>query len=314
MLREICQSLLVLSVFFKTLAAYPQSPGAPFPFLVGNTSALPAGWSGNSQCLADCTFDDLPITREFLSGPAFTDAVHMTIELCVSFCDAQGSRLAGLKGAECRCANIFNPSSCFESDNGECQTTADVGVGCPGNRRESCGLANGTPPLFNIFFNQVSQFSCSDPLWPGGAALTAVDSWRFSYFYKFHRLNGCESDSVAAHALPFDVPLLQGNLTTEACVTACGNSGFTLAGVTKGDECYCGNSIQNGARPVTTNCATLENIPGTLIPCTGNANELCGGPKVISIYTLPGTGLIPILPFDPGFDDFCSGFDCPGHT
>lgn len=132
----------------------------------------------------------------------------MTIELCVHFCDGQGSRLAGLKGTECRessrkhtshlikadryrvraynqgCANIFNPSSCFESDFGECQSPAQVGIGCPGNRRESCGLADGSPPLFNIFFNEVSQFSCSDPLWPGGASLTAVDSWRFSYFYK----------------------------------------------------------------------------------------------------------------------------------
>lgn len=49
---------------------------------------------------SDC--NDLSISQEFLFGPAFSDSVHMTIELCVEFCDAQGSRMAGLKGGECR--------------------------------------------------------------------------------------------------------------------------------------------------------------------------------------------------------------------
>ncbi|KAH9486024.1 WSC domain-containing protein [Psilocybe cubensis] len=247
-------SLTLLTAWlFTTASGSPQTPAAPFPFLIGNTSVLPPGWSGNSQCLAtfsDCTFNDLPLEREFLSGPAFTDPVHMTIELCVAFCDGQGSRMAGLKGTECR---------------------------CPGNRRESCGLSDGTPPLFNIFFNEVTQFSCSNFLWPGGASLTAVGSWRFSYFY---------NDSPTAHALTVNMPALHGNLTSVGCVTECGNSGFTLAGLTGGDECYCGNSIQNSAHPIT-DCTALGFGSQKMIPCTGNSNEFCGGPNIMSIYTLP---------------------------
>ena len=49
------------------------------------------------------------------------------------------------------------------------------------------------------------------------------------------------------------------------------------------------------------------------MPCTGNSEEFCGGPDLIAIYTLPGTGLVPMISFDPALDDFC-GFECVGHT
>ncbi|KAF5317560.1 hypothetical protein D9619_013168 [Psilocybe cf. subviscida] len=215
---------LILTACAAIAPVYAQfTPASPFESLsLSNTSALPPGWSSQSECLADCVLNDQPIDVEFLFGPAFSDPVHMTIEACVEFCDAQGSRLAGLKGSECRCANIFNPESCFESDPGECQNPGEVGLGCPGNRRESCGLENGTPSLFNIFFKQnLTQFGCSDPLWPGGAPLTAIGSWRFSYFY---------NDSGVAHVLSQNAaelpsPPPSNSLTTVACVTICNNAG-----------------------------------------------------------------------------------------
>ncbi|KDR72204.1 hypothetical protein GALMADRAFT_229047 [Galerina marginata CBS 339.88] len=247
-------------------------------------------------------------------GPNFTDPVGLTIESCVAFCNQQGSRMAGLKETECRCANIFNPTSCFESDGNECEFPGES-VGCPGNRAEACGISIASPPLFNIFFNMVSQFGCSDFVWPGGAPLTPGGSWRFSYFY---------NDSVSARALPHNalnlkVPLPRGNLTVEACVAACGNAGFTLAGVEFADECYCGNSLQSNSRPIT-DCSVLptsafsNNPKSTLMKCKGNPEEFCGGPNIVSVYTLPGTGLIPLLPFSSGLDNFCAGFDCVGHT
>ena len=84
------------------------------------------------------------------------------------------------------CSNIYNPWTCFESDPGEC-SFAGFADSCPGNPVESCGLQNGSPPLFNLFLNSDSQFNCSFPVWPGGAALTpgGGSQWRFSYFYKY---------------------------------------------------------------------------------------------------------------------------------
>ena len=85
----------------------------------GVASVLPPGWSDypTFACIAwvldlfhpacpnigfrDCVFTD-SFPGEMLFGPNFTDPVHLTIESCVSFCDQQGSRMAGLKGTECR--------------------------------------------------------------------------------------------------------------------------------------------------------------------------------------------------------------------
>ena len=81
----------------------------------------------------------------------------------------------------------------------------------------------------------------------------------------------------------------------------------------------CGHVIESNSQPITgADCSLVPNIvfdpsqKGALMPCKGNPNEFCGGPDIIAIYTLPGTGLVPILPFDPMFDGFCG--DCLGHT
>ncbi|KAF8886436.1 hypothetical protein CPB84DRAFT_1787584 [Gymnopilus junonius] len=297
-------SICSIATFFRTISAQQ------FPRLSANTSVLPPGWSGTPQCLAISLFSQL------LFGPNFTDPTHLTIESCVQFCNAQGTRLAGLKGTECRCGNLYNAFESFESDPGEC-TIPGFGVACPGNPAEACGLAEGTPPLVNVFMNPASQFQCSDPIWPGGAPLTPSGSWRFSYFY---------NDSVSTTALPNRVlhspGLPQVNLTVHACVTACESAGkfaYTLLLTPTPATTVCGNALQSNTHPIT-NCSLLP-VPnftggatqGALIPCTGDSNEFCGGTNVISIFTLPGTGLVPVVPFDSALDDFCTE-NCVGHT
>ncbi|KDR78563.1 hypothetical protein GALMADRAFT_243986, partial [Galerina marginata CBS 339.88] len=196
------------------------------------------------------------------------------------------------------CGNIFNPSACFETVGFEC-ISPETGESCPGNPVETCGSAS--VGIFSIFFKSVSQFSCSEILWPGGAPLIP-GAWRFSYFY---------NDSVSARALPHNavnlpVPLPRGNLTVEACVAACGNAD-------------CGNALQSNSKPIT-DCSVLpsssfpNNRKPALMKCKGNANEFCGGPDIISIYTLPGTGLLPLISFNSELDNFCAGIDCIGIT
>ncbi|KDR78532.1 hypothetical protein GALMADRAFT_137589 [Galerina marginata CBS 339.88] len=331
---------LALLAFWSITTSAAGISGSTFPRqdapnLLGNTSVLPPGWSGvvSQDCFDDCAHNEEPLVSEFLFGPNFTDPVGLTIESCVAFCDQQGSRMAGLKGTECRCGNIFNPSACFETVGSEC-IFPDTGESCPGNPVETCGSAS--IGIFSIFFKSVSQFSCSEFLWPGGAPLTP-GAWRFSYFY---------NDSVSARALPHNavnlpVPLPRGNLTVEACVAACGNAGFTLAGVEFADECCtylemriqfdqhpdtyqliradCGNALQSNSKPIT-DCSVLpsSSFPNTrkptLMKCKGNANEFCGGPDIISIYTLAGTGLLPLISFNSELDNFCAGIDCIGIT
>ena len=158
----------------------------------------------NLNITRDCVIGDTEsnLESQILFGPSFTDPVGLTIESCVAFCNAQGSDLLASRAMNAvsslthieqfgtlhlyvECSNIYNPWTCFESDPGEC-SFAGFADSCPGNPVESCGLQNGSPPLFNLFLNSDSQFNCSFPVWPGGAALTpgGGSQWRFSYFYK----------------------------------------------------------------------------------------------------------------------------------
>ncbi len=81
----------------------------------------------------------------------------------------------------------------------------------------------------------------------------------------------------------------------------------------------CGNALENGAHTIT-DCALLNQpfnpnpARVSLTVCTGNTQEICGGPGVISVFTLPGTGLVPLLPFNPSLDNFCAGENCMTET
>lgn len=84
-------------------------------------------------------------------------------------------------------------------------------------------------------------------------------------------------------------------------------------------EPVCGNAIESNSQPITdcsliTYNAFTNNPYSTLMPCTGDSGEYCGGPDLIAIYTLPGTGLVPLIPFDSGLDGFCGSGNCVGST
>lgn len=56
--------------------------------------------------------------------------------------------------------------------------------------------------------------------------------------------------------------------------------------LTARSECYCGNTLANGATlsAFSTECK---------MPCSGNSNEICGGPNAISLYaTQAGLSLV----------------------
>ncbi|KAF5317577.1 hypothetical protein D9619_013182 [Psilocybe cf. subviscida] len=178
-----CKDLLLTVFAALVVPGYAQrTPADPFNdkslSATNLTSPLPPGWN-QFFCWEDCGL---------LFGPVFSDSVHLTIESCVEFCDGQGLRIAGLEGNDCRCGNIFNPFACHETNPGACEDPEQVALGCPGNREESCGnsgLAGGIQ-LLNLFFKQsFTQYSCFPRVeWPGGAALTAIGSWRFSNYYE----------------------------------------------------------------------------------------------------------------------------------
>lgn len=70
-------------------------------------------------------------------------------------------------------------------------------------------------------------------------------------------------------------------MTIEACQVFCGNN-YALAGLEYGQECYCGNALQNSASLGHTGCTEL---------CAGNSSEICGAANLISVYN--NTNFVP---------------------
>ncbi|KAJ9474296.1 hypothetical protein PHBOTO_004349 [Pseudozyma hubeiensis] len=170
-----------------------------------------------------------------------------TVEKCTAQCLAAGYSIAGVEyGQECWCGNAMALSTTKQA------TDAPCNMPCTGNATEMCGAGN----LINVYSNQVNLL----PVQPATAgAFTSL---------------GCYSDSINARTLQGAQPALgQGN-SVESCAQQCAN--FNYFGVEYADECYCGNTLLNGASQQPSGDCNMV--------CSGNATELCGGSNRIGLY------------------------------
>jgi len=84
---------------------------------------------------------------------------------------------------------------------------------------------------------------------------------------------GCWGDNPVNRTLHY-IAGNSSNNTIESCLDTCQSLGFPLGGTEYSDECYCGNSI-------LYNYGTSN---GCSMTCSGDSNEICGGPNAINIY------------------------------
>ncbi|KAF9819402.1 hypothetical protein IEO21_02145 [Rhodonia placenta] len=68
------------------------------------------------------------------------------------------------------------------------------------------------------------------------------------------------------------------SMTIESCIEFCGDQDglYVYAGVEDGQQCWCGNGIENLGEPAaSSNCD---------MACTGDSSEICGGDYYMNIY------------------------------
>ncbi|KAH9912318.1 WSC-domain-containing protein [Epithele typhae] len=97
---------------------------------------------------------------------------------------------------------------------------------------------------------------------------------------------GCIAEGTNGRALA-SASTKSDNMTQATCASYCAAKGFKFAGVEFSDECYCGNSVANGASTNLINgdlCSTK---------CAGNANEMCGGAARLTLLTNSGVSASP---------------------
>ncbi|KAI0052846.1 copper radical oxidase [Auriscalpium vulgare] len=203
-------------------------------------------------------------------------ASNNSVQSCTDACFNSGYPLSGMEFAdECYCALAI-------TNGGVSEPAADCSMPCSGNSSEFCGGPNrlnvynytGTdlPPVTNP--GGGGGGNPGTPVFPVTSGLPTP--WNYS---------ACYVDNAFGRIFSTELPDNQ-NVTVESCVQSCASQNFTLAGLEFSVQCFCGDTLVDGA--VSTKDADCN------MGCGGNTTEACGGPNRLSVYT--ATGNVTALP------------------
>jgi hypothetical protein len=202
-----------------------------------------------SYAYLGCYEDTTDILTRVLRGPSFTSS-SMTPTSCASYCSNLGYPYAGTEsGGDCFCGGtVFADSSlsnqCIQA--------------CAGDSTLACGA-----PL------RISVYKITDP-----SVLGALEPLPNSPSGEWSSV-GCFIDDTTTRVMDTMVSTIPcSNLSVDACTEACKASGYELAGLEYGSQCFCSNtapSLQADAHDCDMAC-----------PVGGGS---CGGALRLDVYT-----------------------------
>jgi hypothetical protein len=187
----------------------------------------------------------------------------MTNAKCQDACRATGYTFAGTEySGECYCDNQIRNAGGPAPD-GEAQCN----MPCNGNQTDMCGGSNRLT-LFKYFTGQdtTTPASSTSPVVPVATGLPE------GFEYK-----GCYVDGPGFRIMNYQQPDDQ-SLTVGSCASKCAAAGYEIAGMEYSTQCFCDNLVRMGAKP-----AESEN--DCSMPCAGNADQTCGGPDRLSVWS-----------------------------
>lgn len=167
----------------------------------------------------------------------FKDITNLTTAGCANLCS--GYRYFATEyGSECFCGTKME-NGAYQVPDSSCNTP------CGGDANDTCGGNS----LLSVY---KTSFSAQEP------------QANFTYL-------GCGGEPDNARALDRVVQVLQ--LTRKKCLLMCAYGEFQFAGVEYGNECWCGNKINN------------IKLNGTCdFPCAGDSSETCGGSLALNVF------------------------------
>ncbi|KAL8661300.1 MAG: hypothetical protein Q9202_005725 [Teloschistes flavicans] len=243
-----------------------------------------------------------------LSGKApAVPADGSTIESCLASC--QGYKYFGVEFSnECYCGDTLNAGSVAQASTDV--DTNGCSMLCGGNQTEYCGGPNRLEMYQLNASLPVPTGTPTKPTTPGGP--TNVPSiGAYNYL-------GCYTEGTNGRALTGKQnPVGGATLTNEVCAAAC--QGYTYFGTEYSGECYCGNSLLNGAALAAGGDDPTAN--GCSMTCNGNATEYCGGASRLSTYKLNSTATTtgtasgtatPTTPAGPSIKNVLGGWSYNG--
>ncbi|KAL1955708.1 hypothetical protein VTO42DRAFT_8180 [Malbranchea cinnamomea] len=95
---------------------------------------------------------------------------------------------------------------------------------------------------------------------------------------------GCYVDNLNGRIMAYQQPD-SPDLTIESCVSLCADQGYVVAGMEYASQCFCDNYVRKAA--------PLVDDADCWMSCSGDADQICGGPDRVSVYS---KGDLIILP------------------
>ncbi|EWG47706.1 hypothetical protein FVEG_07758 [Fusarium verticillioides 7600] len=131
----------------------------------------------------------------------------------------------------------------------------------------------GSAPQQDLVQSQSCNIAC-----PGDSTLTCGGSNAIELFATVPTwMNlGCYSDTTLSRTLSNSLNIA-GN-TNKKCQDACAAAGYKYAGTEFGNQCFCGNTIDNSGAPIAASTCNKA--------CAGDSTATCGGPNALSLFYL----------------------------
>jgi hypothetical protein len=218
--------------------------------------------------------------------PTTGGGAALTVEKCTTACRSASFNYAGVEyGGECckdfssifavdEFANGFRALDCGNAiSNGGAPATSGCDMVCNGNSTEYCG----GPNRLNLYGREgtgTTALSSSTPTATTSASSSAVatatglpEGWSSK---------GCWVDNANGRILINQQPD-DPQLTVSSCTRKCLGLGYSVAGLEYSTQCFCDNFLRNGAEQAPDSDCGMS--------CGGNANEKCGGPNRMNLYS-----------------------------
>ncbi|WWD03156.1 hypothetical protein V865_001203 [Kwoniella europaea PYCC6329] len=215
------------------------------------TASLPSGWSNSGVCISE-------VSGRALTGVHYSDSTGLTPYACAAYCSSNGYTLAGLEyGSECWCGSILSNGASLTKTSSSCNSK------CKGDSSSICGGSNA----ISLLVSDSALSTLSSDLTT--APLTLPSGWA-------EASTACISEGTTGRALS-SARYSDDSMTIGSCISFCENKGYRYAGLEYARECYCGNSLSNGAsfdRP-SSSCT---------LTCKGDATHTCGGSNAVQLY------------------------------
>ncbi|WWC90609.1 uncharacterized protein L201_005545 [Kwoniella dendrophila CBS 6074] len=236
-----------------------------------------SGWT-NLGCVVDGS-------ARVLSAKSKIDGA-MTAQMCTSWCGSQGYAYAGLEAKnQCFC------DSQLRNGLGAYAAASDCSNQCAGDASQPCGgywrmnlykavagrgdtSPSATTAKTTSSTTAVSTKVTTAPTTSTSTAAAVPTPSKGSAYY------GCYADSSSKRVLN-DASTESSTMTPSTCQSFCSSKGYTLAGVSYGKQCFCGNSIDQSKKQSSES--------GCSYACTGNKALSCGGNWYLNVYSSGAT-------------------------